>query len=180
MVLLPYCAHGAQLILYGQIQLRAGIVSFLNLAVFITAVISIKQYFWPGDNNTLPFHYFNIVFTVLFYAVALPFLITNREYYEEYAQLVPLSVIQKFFVSLTISSIAQWFIIAGLVVNVLYIRRFRRDYYQAGIASDEPDTATDHPGESGMDVPADTAGPEQTSTDTDPNSENSTSNTSTH
>lgn len=148
LLFLPQYCFGHHLLLDAQIQLRAEIVSFLNLALFITALISVKQYFWPGDNNTMPFHYFNIIFTVLFYAVSLPFLISNRQYYAEYAQLLPIEVLQKFFLSLTISSFAQWFIIASVFINVLYIKRFRRDYYQAGIASGEStryvDTSADN------------------------------------
>lgn len=117
------------------IQTRAEIISFLNLALFGTAVISIKQFFWPGDNNTLPFQVFNMVFALLFYSISLPFLITNRMYYEQYEQLVPLSVISKFFLSVNISSFGQWVIIASVFVNVLYIIKYRRDYFQAGIAT---------------------------------------------
>jgi hypothetical protein len=117
------------------IQTRAEIISFLNLALFGTAVISIKQFFWPGDNNTLPFQVFNMVFAILFYSISLPFLITNRMYYEQYEQLVPLSVISKFFLSANISSFGQWVIIASIFINVLYIIKYRRDYFQAGIAT---------------------------------------------
>lgn len=128
------CWH-ASMLLDVTIQTRAEIISFLNLALFGTAVISIKQFFWPGDNNTLPFQVFNMVFALLFYSISLPFLITNRMYYEQYEQLVPLSVISKFFLSVNISSFGQWVIIASVFVNVLYIIKYRRDYFQAGIAT---------------------------------------------
>lgn len=136
LVLLPYNGYSTTL-LQAQIQLRAEIVSFLNLVLFVTALVSVKQYFWPGDNNTMPFHIFNMVFAVLFYAISLPFLITHRNYYEGYGMLTPLSVLGKFFLSINISSFAQWVIIASLVINVLYIKRFRRDYFEAGIATEK-------------------------------------------
>jgi hypothetical protein len=74
--------------------------------------------------------------------VGLPFLITNRAYYEGYENLSPIDVLGKFFLSINFSSIAQWFIVASVIINILYIIRYRKDYYEAGIAS------------SGSDVPA--------------------------
>lgn len=134
LLLLPFYSQGS-IMLNAGIQTRAEIMSFLNLALFITSLISIKQFFWPGGNNTLPFQVFNIAFAVLFYAISLPFLIANRQYYEEYQNLIPLEVLSKFFLSINISSFAQWVIIASVVINILYILRYRTDYYQAGIAT---------------------------------------------
>ena len=141
MLCLPFGAH-ATVFLQSAIQLRAEILSFLNVGLFITALISFKQFFWPGNNNTLPFQVFNMVFAGLFYGVGLPFLITNRAYYEGYENLSPIDVLGKFFLSINFSSIAQWFIVASVIINILYIIRYRKDYYEAGIAS------------SGSDVPA--------------------------
>lgn len=125
----------ASMLLDVTIQTRAEIISFLNVVLFITAIISIKQFFWPGDNNTLPFQVLNMVFAILFYAISLPFLITNRMYYEQYEQLVPLSVVTKFFLSVNVSSFAQWVIVASVFVNILYILRYRKDYFRAAIAT---------------------------------------------
>lgn len=138
--------YGQNALLYqSMIQFRAEVLSFLNVGVFITAVISFKQFFFPGDNNTLPFQVFNIVFVGLFYGLGLPFLIANRAYYEGYETLMPMEVLGKFFLSATFSSVAQWVIIASVIVNVLYIIRFRKDYYEAGIASstqEKPEVAS--------------------------------------
>lgn len=123
------------MLLQSMIQFRAEVLSFLNVGVFITALISFKQFFFPGGNNTLPFQVFNIVLVGLFYGLGLPFLIANRAYYEGYEALMPIDVLGKFFLSAGFSSVAQWFIIASVIVNVLYIIRFRKDYYEAGIAS---------------------------------------------
>jgi hypothetical protein len=119
----------------GKVGLIAHFISYTNIVLFITSVVSIKQYFWPGDENRLPFHIFNAVFIVLFYSVSIPFLITEREYYEEYQHFTPLGVIGNFFFTFNINSIAQLVILFSLVINVLYIRRYNRDYYEAGIAN---------------------------------------------
>ncbi len=129
----PAYGHNMQLF-QSMIHFRAEVLSFLNVSVFITALISYKQFFFPGNNNTLPFQVFNIVFVTLFYGLGLPFLIANKAYYEGYETLVPMQVLGKFFLSANFSSVAQWFIIASLPINVLYIIRFRKDYYEAGIA----------------------------------------------
>lgn len=117
-----------------KIQTSAQIISFLNLALFVTALISIKQFFWTSYDNRMPFHIFNIIFVLLFYSIGLPFLISNRGYYEEYQHLTPLGVLSKFFLSINISSFAQWVIVGSFFINLLYIKRYNRDYYQAGIA----------------------------------------------
>ena len=144
----PVYAQGA-LLFQSMIHFRAEVLSFLNVGVFITALISFKQFFFPGDNNTLPFQVFNMVFVGLFYGLGLPFLIANRAYYEGYEALMPMDVLGKFFLSARFSSVAQWVIIASVIVNVLYIIRFRKDYYEAGIASaggnDKQNTETTTP-----------------------------------
>jgi len=130
-LLLPLDSYA--LLLNAQIQLRAQILSFLNIALFITSVITLKQYFWPAGNNRLPFQVFNFVFIILFYALGLPFLIANKEYYEDYVHLSPISILSKFFLSFNISSLSQWVILIAGVFNVLYIKRYRHDYFHAGL-----------------------------------------------
>lgn len=119
-----------------KIQVSAEIVFAFNLALFVTAVVSIKQYIWHSGENRMPFHVFNIIFTVLFYSISIPFLIANRSYYEEYQNLTPLGVVGKFFFTPGMSTFSQWVIIAAVVFNILYIKRFYRDYYEAGIGED--------------------------------------------
>ncbi len=123
----------------GKFETTAVIISVLNLALLVTAIISIKQYIWHSGENRMPFHVFNIIFTILFYGISLSFLISNRQYYEEFQHLMPMSVIAKFFFTFNLSSFTQWIIIASLVFNTLYIKRFYRDYYEAGIGVDHED-----------------------------------------
>jgi len=133
---LPEEAYAIDLRESSGVRFGATVFSICNFALFITALSSIKQFFWPGYNNRLPFHLFNCIFAILFYCVSLPFLVDNRQYYEGYSALAPLSVVGKFFFSLDISSFAQWVIIASVLINILYITKYRKEYYQAGIAQE--------------------------------------------
>lgn len=85
----------------------------------------------------MPFHVFNLIFGVLFYCISLPYLIINKQYYEGYQELIPLDIIGKFFFSFTLSAARQWVILLSFFINVLYIRKYNKDYYEAGIGLTE-------------------------------------------
>jgi hypothetical protein len=121
----------------GKLMFGAQVFSFFNIVLFITSLISIRQFFWPGDEIRLPFHIFNLGFVILFYSIGLPFLVTNSQYYEGYAGLTPLSVVGKFFLTIDLSSFAQWLIVASLFVNILYIRKYRKSYFESGVTEDK-------------------------------------------
>lgn len=135
-MLLPYCCLA---ISAGSIRGYAEVLSVLNIGLLVTSVICIKQYFFPGDDNRMPFHVFNLIFGVVFYSISLPYLIVNKEYYEGYQQLIPLEIVGKFFFSLTLSAARQWVILVSMIINILYIKKYNKDYYEAGIgrASEE-------------------------------------------
>ena len=76
----------------------------------------------------------------LFYGASLPFLFANREYYVGYEHLSPMGVLGKFFFTLDITSFAQWIIAIAFVCNILYITRNYKDYFQAGLVKDAPDS----------------------------------------
>ena len=117
----------------GNIQLYSELFSVLNIGLVVTSIISIKQYFFPGDDNRMPFHVFNLIFGVLFYSISLPYLIVNKQYYEGYQELIPLDIIGKFFFSMTLSSISQWIVLLSFLINTLYIKKYNRDYYESGM-----------------------------------------------
>lgn len=117
----------------GNIQLYAELFSVLNIVLLLTSIIGIKQYFFPGDDNRMPFHVFNLIFGVVFYSISLPYLIVNKEYYEGYQQLIPLDIIGKFFFSITLSAARQWVILFSMFINILYIRKYYNDYYESGM-----------------------------------------------
>lgn len=136
---IPFAAIALDLQGSSGVRTGATVFSVINIILFVTSIISIRQLFWPGYDNRLPFHVFNIIFIVLFYGTSLPFLIANREYYVGYEQLTPLEVTGRFFFTLDISSAAQWVIITALVCNIIYIIRNYKDYFQAGLVNSAPD-----------------------------------------
>jgi hypothetical protein len=129
-MLLPYCSLA---ISDGSIEVYGQIMSVLNIGLLVTSVISIKQYFFPGDDNRMPFHVFNLIFGVLFYCISLPYLIVNKQYYEGYQDLIPLDIIGKFFFSFTLSAARQWVILLSFFINVLYVKKYNKDYYESGM-----------------------------------------------
>lgn len=118
------------------------LLSYCNFALFVCCLFSIKQYFWPGDNIRLPFHIFNLLFIVLFYSISIPFLINNIEYYTGNKQDTPLSILVTFFFGSGISSICQWVILLTTVINILYIKKYREDYFNLGIPIEHKKTAS--------------------------------------
>lgn len=139
----------------GNIETIAFIISIFNLILLITSLISIKQYFWPGVDNTPVFHTAHIVFVVAFYSISLPFLLSNRQYYVEYADLVPLSILGKFFFSADATSLMQLIIVSSVVFNFLFVRRSRKElerpYLPDGdgkyTGNTKPDATTESAGE---------------------------------
>lgn len=109
------------------------LLSFLNTILFICCLFCIKQYFWPGINIRLPFHIFNLVFIVVFYSIAIPFLLNNIEYYSGEKKHTPLSILVKFFFGSNLSSFQQWVIIGTSAINILYIKKYKEDYFNIGI-----------------------------------------------
>ena len=140
LTLLPLAAMAADFRGSSGVRFGASIFSVVNLILFVTGVVSIRQLFWPGYENRLPFHIFNIVFMVVFYGASLPFLVANREYYVGYEHLSPLGVLGKFFFTPDITSFAQWVIAIAFVCNILYITRNYKDYFQAGLVKDAADS----------------------------------------
>lgn len=131
-ILLPYSCLAIELD-SGNIQLYAELFSVLNICLLVTSIISIKQYFFPQDDNRMPFHVFNLIFGVLFYGISLPYLIINKQYYEGYQELIPLDIIGKFFFSVTLSSAQQWVILLSFFINILYVKKYYKDYYKSGM-----------------------------------------------
>jgi len=105
------------------LHFKAEVLAFINLIILVTSLISIKQFFWPGDINYSPFHLINIVLILTFYSIGLWFLVSNRHEYIGYEQLTPMMCVVRFFFSPDIDSLKQLVIVLALVLNVLYIVR---------------------------------------------------------
>ena len=108
------------------LHFKAEVLAFINLIILVTSLISIKQFFWPGDFNYSPFHVINIILILMFYSIGLWFLVGNRHEYIGYEHLTPIMCIVKFFFSPDIDSLKQWVIVFALVINVCYIVRKSR------------------------------------------------------
>jgi len=106
----------------------AEVLTYVNYVVVITSLISIRQFFWPGNNRTV-FHIFNLIFIVLFYLISLSFLIRNKRFYEGYENLSPLSCIFKVFFSFDFYSILQLIVLFAFFINIIYIIRNRKGFY---------------------------------------------------
>lgn len=117
-----------------HIHFYAEVLSFVNLALLVTSIICVKQFFIPGDENRTPFQLFNLLFILLFYAVSLSFLVRNKEYYIGFEQLSPQACIKKiFFDKEDIWAIVkQWFIVFTFFINILYISKNWKDQFFTG------------------------------------------------
>lgn len=111
-------------------NIRVKIITYVNFLVFITSVLSVKQFFWPGEVIRFSFHLFNILFVVVFYAFSFTYLIRHIDYYEGfgYNGLSDIDVIKKFAMSMDAFSIMFWVCCAAVFFNLLYIVRYRGRY----------------------------------------------------
>ena len=126
LLLLPVCCFADEGV--SMFHFGSQAIFYFNLVVVITALICIKQFFWPRDNN-VPFQIANLLLTIVYYIVSFSFLINNKQFYEVYENLNPLACIFKVFTSPDISSLLQWIILFGFVINILYLFRNRKGYY---------------------------------------------------
>jgi hypothetical protein len=121
LLILPFCCFAIDRL--RGVSFFTHLFDYLNFAVIITSLISIKQYFWPGDEDRTIFHVFNIIFVVLFYFASLSFLIGNKEYYDGYQRLNTTGCLKEFFFGMGIDSYQQWIAVVAVVINILYINR---------------------------------------------------------
>ena len=109
-----------------NIFFSSSVIDYINFGLVITSIISIRQYFWPGEHRRLLFHAFHAVVVVLFYIISMFYLISNKQYYEDYQHLSNMGCVVIFFVGMGIDSIKQWLIVFALIINILYIKKFTR------------------------------------------------------
>jgi hypothetical protein len=102
----------------------AVIIKWLNVALYITSAISIKQYFFLGDKNQTNFQIFNLIFGVVFYIIALSFLIEAKSFYVGFEHLSASQCISRFYFDNGIYSLLHWMVIVAMVFNILYIRKY--------------------------------------------------------
>ena len=122
-VLLPMPCFAA-LINNDNFHYYAQTIAYANFALEITSAICIKEFFFLGGRNRTNFQVFNLFFGIVFYIVALFFLINEKSFYVGFAQLSDLQCISKFFFDLGIYSWLQWLVVFAIVINVIYIWRY--------------------------------------------------------
>lgn len=105
------------------------LIAFFNLLLLVTSIVSIKQFFWHGDHNHSPFQLFNLLFTVIFYAISLRFLVVHKDYFDGYENLSAWQCIQKHFTATEFYSILKRLIVVAFVLNIIYLIRNGKDYY---------------------------------------------------
>ena len=106
-------------------QIYAFVISILNVVLEITSVICIKQYFLLGDRNQTNFQIFNLVFGIIFYLIALTFLVDQKSFYVGFSDLSASQCISKFFFGNGIYSWLQWLVIVAMGFNIIYIKKYR-------------------------------------------------------
>lgn len=112
-----------------NVNFNVKLVSYFNFLLFISSLICIKQFFWPGDENRLPFQIFNMVFVILFYTLSFSFLFAHKVYYD-YVQLTDMQVFKKFVTSWDMFCFMFWIIAGTFLINVLYIFKYRSSYFK--------------------------------------------------
>lgn len=110
-----------------NIHLLSEAITVLNLALLVTSLVSIKQFFFPGEQNRTVFQVFNLIFAVVFYVASLSFLINYKEYYLGFETLSSIDCIKKIFLERDIATSKHWIIVFAAIVNVLYIIKNGRD-----------------------------------------------------
>jgi hypothetical protein len=122
---------------YIGVAFKASLLSVYNVAAFITAIISYKQFIFPGhpdedeprEYNHIAFHVFNVMFVILFFMIGVDFLLNYRQFYPGYGNLSDEACIKKYYLSNGFSSVFQIFIASSVVVNILYILTHLWDFY---------------------------------------------------
>lgn len=112
-----------------NIEFKHNLLSIINYVLVIVSLISIRQFFWPGDNNRTIFQVFNMVFTAVYYIISLTFIINHKEYYEGFESLSNLGVIRKFFFDFDVSMLLQLMVLFSFVINILYVLKYGKQHY---------------------------------------------------
>ncbi|MCD6013460.1 MAG: hypothetical protein K0Q79_3322 [Flavipsychrobacter sp.] len=101
------------------------LISYFNFLLFFSSIITVSQYFWPGDKNQAAFQMFNMLFAVVFYIVSFTYLVNHKDAYDGYMYLTGFGCIQHFALRWDIFSIMFWFILVSFCINILYLVRYR-------------------------------------------------------
>ena len=112
-----------------EIDLKHQAMQIVNYILVIVSLISIRQFFWPGENNRTLFQIFNMVFTVVYYLVSITFIISHQTYFVGFEDLSYMGCVRKFFFDYDVSMVLHIIVLFSFLINILYIIRFGRRYY---------------------------------------------------
>lgn len=108
---------------------RVSLISLFEFILFVTSLVSIKQFFWKGPVNRTPFQIFNMLFVVVFYTISYTFLLRHKNYWEGYEHLTNSQCIEKHLFSTEPFAIIKKLILVAFVLNIIYVIRHGKDYY---------------------------------------------------
>jgi len=108
------------------IETTANMIEFFNATLVVTAFISFKHFFIPGERDYPVFHIVNVLMVAIFYCISLPYIISHKQYYQGFSQLSDAACLRAYFFSFDSTSLTQLIVIAGAVVNVLFTARYAR------------------------------------------------------
>jgi len=128
LVLLPLLCFGA-VQRDPDVDFKHQIMQLVNYVLVVVSLISIRQFFLPGEKNRTLFHIFNMIFTIVYYAVSLTFIVTHKTYFVDFDGLSDVGCINKFFFDFGISMVLHIIVMFSFLINILYIIRFGKRYY---------------------------------------------------
>ena len=112
-----------------DVDFKHQMMQLINYVLVVVSLISIRQFFWPGEKNRTLFHIFNMIFTIVYYLVSLTFIITHKTYFVDFDGLSDIGCINRFFFDFGVSMVLHIIVMFSFLINILYIIRFGRRFY---------------------------------------------------
>ena len=115
-----------------DVAVRAQVLDFFEIILLICSVVSIRQFFWPGENNHTGFQLFNAIYAIVFYIFAVVFIVHHKSFFVGFENLNDSECIKKYFLLTDPWILVKRLIIVALVINIIYIARNGKDYFRNG------------------------------------------------
>jgi hypothetical protein len=112
-----------------DITSTANAIAIAQGMLIVTAIISLYYYLVPQEHNRTLFHLFNLAFTVVFYYIAVRFLLQNKPYYEGFEGLSDMKCIQKYFTPTDAWEWLKALTVLAFFLNIIYIFRHGKAFY---------------------------------------------------
>ncbi len=115
-----------------SISLANDIFGYTEIILFITCLISIKQFFFPGEENKTLFQIFNMLFIVVYYIAAIAHIINNKSFYQGFENLIPMDCIIRYLFPKEPAIMAKRLVWVAFIINLLYVRKYGKEYFYHG------------------------------------------------